>query len=359
MKINEEKFTPRYQELDALRGVAALSTVFFHFTLDRPEAKFGFELGATGVDLFFIISGFVIFMSLNKVSSTLEFLVNRFTRLYPTYWTCVTFTFLLQVLVAWKTGDAHPTALDYMGNMTMFQYYLRIPDLDGPYWTMAVELIFYLCMALIFALGKLKYILPVGLFILAATVVNDIWLESWHPAFHKIHFIFPLITHFPLFLAGIVFYKLMNDTGGYKKKGFYYACLVICFSVKLLLSDDGGRTLLFTSFNQYLCCLIVYFSLFILFVNHKLTFIVSRPTLFLGKISFALYLIQLFVSLNVVLPGLMNHAHFGFWPAAFVALAVIILLATVITYYIEIPAGKWMNRVLRSALGLQQRGAAG
>lgn len=355
MKIKEEKVTPRYQELDALRGIAALSTVFFHFTLDRPEARFGFELGATGVDLFFIISGFVIFMSLNKVSSTLEFLVNRFTRLYPTYWTCVTFTFLLQILVAGKTGGAHPSVLDYIGNMTMFQYYLRIPDLDGPYWTMAVELIFYLCMALIFSLGKLKYILPTGLSVLAVTVVNDIWLEFWHPAFHKIHSFFPLITHFPLFLAGIVFYKLMNNTGGYKEKSFYYACLVICFSVKLLLADDGGRTLLFTSFYQYLCCLIVYFSLFVLFVNHKLAFIVSRPTLFLGKISFALYLIQLFVSLNVVLPGLMNHAHFGFWPAALVALAVILFLATLITFYIEIPVWKWMNGAMRSALGLHPR----
>lgn len=53
----------RYTELDALRGIAALMVVFFHFTMDRPQGQMGFKLGVTGVDLFFIISGFVIFMS--------------------------------------------------------------------------------------------------------------------------------------------------------------------------------------------------------------------------------------------------------------------------------------------------------
>ena len=67
----------RYQELDALRGIAALFVVLFHFTLNRPEAEYGLKLGVTGVDLFFIISGFVIFMSLTNINSSKEFIVNR------------------------------------------------------------------------------------------------------------------------------------------------------------------------------------------------------------------------------------------------------------------------------------------
>jgi peptidoglycan/LPS O-acetylase OafA/YrhL len=51
----------RYDELDVLRGFAALFVLFFHLTLFRNEAKYGFQLGITGVDLFFMISGFVIF----------------------------------------------------------------------------------------------------------------------------------------------------------------------------------------------------------------------------------------------------------------------------------------------------------
>ena len=58
--MNPAPKTHRYEELDALRGVASLMVVFFHFTWRRPEANLGFILGTTGVDLFFIISGFLI-----------------------------------------------------------------------------------------------------------------------------------------------------------------------------------------------------------------------------------------------------------------------------------------------------------
>ena len=56
----------RLLELDALRGIAAMMVVLFHLTMNTAIEKFGFRYGVTGVDLFFIISGFVIFLTLNK-----------------------------------------------------------------------------------------------------------------------------------------------------------------------------------------------------------------------------------------------------------------------------------------------------
>ena len=70
-----DNISNRLQELDALRGIAALMVVLFHFTMGRQEANLGFKLGTTGVDLFFIISGFVIFMSLSKVKNSKDFIM--------------------------------------------------------------------------------------------------------------------------------------------------------------------------------------------------------------------------------------------------------------------------------------------
>jgi peptidoglycan/LPS O-acetylase OafA/YrhL len=97
----------RFQELDALRGIAALLVVVFHFTMHRPQSELGFKYGITGVDLFFIISGFVIFMSINNVNSAKEFVVNRITRLYPTYWACVTTTYIASVIISHFTNNSH------------------------------------------------------------------------------------------------------------------------------------------------------------------------------------------------------------------------------------------------------------
>src|SRR3954471_184909 len=101
-----ERPTPpaaRIAELDALRGLAALGVALFHFSLLDPAAGPGFAIGASGVDLFFIISGFVILMTLERTRDWKDFLVGRFSRLYPAYWACVT----LAALAAWPRLGAH------------------------------------------------------------------------------------------------------------------------------------------------------------------------------------------------------------------------------------------------------------
>src|SRR4030095_2287642 len=83
----------RIGELDALRGLAALAVMIFHYTghygknvghVDRPLLELA--LGNYGVQLFFMISGFVIFMTIEKTRTAMDFVVTRFSRLYPAYW---------------------------------------------------------------------------------------------------------------------------------------------------------------------------------------------------------------------------------------------------------------------------------
>ena len=194
--------TNRYKELDALRGIAAMMVVCFHYTLSSNQ--FFFYAGTTGVDLFFMISGFVIFMSLNKINSSVEFVINRFCRLYPTYWASVTFTFLLAIVYAAfnKNASYIPIKLsDYIGNMTMFQFYLRIPDIDGPYWTMIIEMLFYIVMLIIYKRKLLASVNIIGLTLSAFTVILT-FLAGDTVAVIRIMWWFPLLQFAPLFFAG-------------------------------------------------------------------------------------------------------------------------------------------------------------
>lgn len=342
--------TVRIKELDALRGIAALFVVFFHYTMGRPEAHWGFKLGVTGVDLFFIISGFVIFMSIQKVSSGKEFAVNRFTRLYPTYWACATVTYLAQLIGnQWFHHTNDPGLVHYLVNLTMFQHYFKVGDLDGPYWTMILEMVFYICMFFLLVFKQVKYILWYGLGLLFLIALYCMWLENYYPDINwDFVYWFHLFTHFPLFLAGILFYRIIHGLG---KWYVNYGILVLCFIVQSNLFDNFPKAADFISHTEYLMVLGVYFLLFILFVNHKLGFIVSKPTLFFGKISFALYLIHQFISIDFIIPELLKR-HWSFWPAALVALCVSVSLATLITYYIEVPLGKKLNLALRRKLNL-------
>ena len=93
--------------------------------------------------------------------------------------------------------------------------------------------------------------------------------------------------------------------------------------------------------------LFIYFGLFILFVNGRLKFIISKPTLFLGKISFALYLVHQYISMRLIIPYATDRLHMNFRIVAlFIALPVVIAVATFITYFIEIPVSKKMRGTL-------------
>ncbi|MGP4018699.1 acyltransferase family protein [Saccharopolyspora sp. 5N708] len=141
----------RLHEIDLLRITAALAVVFYHYTfsgfgkglteVDFPSASEFTRYGYLGVDLFFVISGFVVLMSaLNRKPE--QFVISRIVRLYPAYWVAVTLTSIVSVLFS---PDLFPVSpVQYLANMTMFNSPLGVASVDVVYWTLWAEPRFYL-----------------------------------------------------------------------------------------------------------------------------------------------------------------------------------------------------------------------
>ena len=147
----------RLRVVDLLRFAAALAVVFFHYT-GRDSVAWGESVrdvfpflsrftvyGGFGPYLFFMISGFLILMS-TWGRSVPSFIGSRVGRLYPAYW----FAVVLTGLVVYTHRDLLVGEWDAVGpagaalNLTMFQSAFGVPHLDGAYWTLWVELKFYL-----------------------------------------------------------------------------------------------------------------------------------------------------------------------------------------------------------------------
>jgi peptidoglycan/LPS O-acetylase OafA/YrhL len=148
--------------LDPLRFGAALSVAVFHlmfWSWAWPSVGVppGFEhyvaadvqfqyaapftwFGWVGVEIFFVISGFVIANSASK-SSAAEFLFGRALRLYPAVWVCSTLTFI--VLLFFASGSATEFILPYLRAMLLVPKGLNGQWLDCIYWTLAAEMAFY------------------------------------------------------------------------------------------------------------------------------------------------------------------------------------------------------------------------
>ena len=333
----------RYLELDALRGLAVLLVVFFHFTWGHGAAGFIFKYGNTGVDLFFLISGFVIFMSLTKVKTGKEFVINRVARLYPTYWVSVTISYILiNIYYQISVVDWQKLVFtDYLVNLTMIQFYFHVPDVDQSYWTLVIELIFYACILALFYFKLFNRIRLIGFVASCAVVILANFVKS-----SPVEFMFkwiPFLSYLPLFFSGIIFYQVYHKQGNVL---INYLLLAAGLASQIALFDITGRGIFF-SHLQYSVMLILFFSLFVLFVNGKLFFLVSRFTLFLGEISFALYLTHEVISVSFLLPFLINKLGLNFWIAScLITLPIIILIASVITYGIEKPLRSKMKSKL-------------
>ncbi|WP_405012948.1 acyltransferase family protein [Kitasatospora sp. NBC_01539] len=159
---------PRLYVLDGLRLIAALGVLAWHWLgVERfPDIwhgspsklmPLGHLVGAyswTGVELFFLISGFVICMSCWG-RSVGDFVTSRVVRLFPAYWVCVLLTagVLLVVPKIWGDNTHRPTPTRILTNLTMTNMPLGVDNIDPVYWTLWAELRFYILFGVMVAIG--------------------------------------------------------------------------------------------------------------------------------------------------------------------------------------------------------------
>ncbi|MCB5179107.1 acyltransferase family protein [Streptomyces antimicrobicus] len=158
---------PRLYVLDGLRLIAALSVVAFHWagvnihpevwgqkpqTLMPDTHRFA-AYGWMGVQLFFLISGFVICMSCWGRSPR-DYFTSRVVRLYPAYWAGIVITTLVVNFAATVRPSRGPMSIsDVLTNLTMLERPLGVTEADGVYWTLWIELRFYLLFAVVAVMG--------------------------------------------------------------------------------------------------------------------------------------------------------------------------------------------------------------
>jgi peptidoglycan/LPS O-acetylase OafA/YrhL len=147
---------PELQTIQAARAIAANLVVFSHLYLVEAKYTAGTVLpaftlyGIAGVDLFFVISGFIMVAVAGRDRGPIEFLWRRATRIYPTYW-LVSLMVLATVWVAPTFVNSSITT-----PISLWRSFLLVPDRTFPLlavgWTLVYEMYFYLAFAIFLAL---------------------------------------------------------------------------------------------------------------------------------------------------------------------------------------------------------------
>ncbi|MFE3257558.1 acyltransferase family protein [Nocardia sp. NPDC059229] len=391
----------RFEFLDALRGLAALAVVIQHSSERLFPAYFRFSqahfgLGEFGVFVFFLVSGFIIPASLERGRSLGAFWVGRFFRLYPLFWACLIAAMILHSINRFglQAGFlAHPV-LNFITNLTMVHFFIGGPDIQiiGASWSLSYELAFYLFLSLLLV-GRLNR-RSVPLAVLAVVLIVPGALLP--PALingSQANGVTRSVVAVATILVAVVFACLAAD-----RRSALAAILLAFITVPLVLNQPGASVLTFGYFATmfvgtvlyritsgeisvwrgwavfgFAICVIFGISLFVeptvdpltgawvtwlkqpvtiipaylLFVAALLLrrYSFPRPLLFLGRISYSLYLVH-----ALVLDGPRWTTSVLGIPAAWLTLCTWVIAALVIatvTYRtIEKPCHNLGHRVI-------------
>ena len=156
----------RYLPIDAMRGIAALSVLFFHLQDDSPQTavlkrvlpgpwKLASDYGRSGVAIFFVISGFVIAYTTrdlgSRVRDGVRFSIRRQVRLDPPYYLVIAGVVIVFSSERFVPGLVyqHYTPREVVLNMFYLQGIAKVPSILGVAWTLCLEVQFYLFVTLL------------------------------------------------------------------------------------------------------------------------------------------------------------------------------------------------------------------
>ncbi len=343
----------RIDILDGFRVLAILIVMLYHFYSSYPELyHYNFDssifyFGYLGVEFFFMISGFVIFITLNNSKSFIEFIKKRYIRLMPGMLICSIITFCV-----FRTTDLTFFLQGKEFKNLLFSNTFLSPSIpnkllgtnfgymDYAYWSLWVEIIFYVLISVLFFINKKTVILNFSIISILGTVMwyffgteENLLQLSIHGTIHKILSYIPFVSFLIWFLIGIIISKLYLEKADYKNIIY----LIFLFALVYITSEKQ-------ELKWFVIISVIVWFVF-LFRNSWLNFLGGKIMSKLGRTSYSVYLIHQMVGLviiiklspyfgqyNWIIPILLIVLFFGFGLFSF--------------QYLEKPIGKKIHNIL-------------
>jgi peptidoglycan/LPS O-acetylase OafA/YrhL len=309
----------RLRELDALRAIAVLVVMFYHYGT-RFDSLYGHatpwpvstSLGYYGVHLFFMISGFVILMTAERSASVGVFLRNRAARLFPAFWAGCALSYAAVQLFG--LPDRAVSIKDALLNLTMVPSLLGAEMIDGVYWSLRVEWFFYALVAALIGFRQLKW---AWLVLTVLTALDACGVR---------------IQYFNLFLVGMIAYNSMRS-----RLQWWHALGLGVAALDAWVRYDP----------QVFALLVGFAALLFACTRWPMPWLANPVLVFLGTISYGLYLVH--QNIGYITMRELYERGASTPLAVGGAFAVAVVLATAVTFLVERPANRWLRAHVKKA----------
>lgn len=338
----------RFALIDALRGIAAMGVVLYHIYLRDLVPRTSTRLiepfhslvsyGYLGVYVFFVLSGFVIAHVVGTTRITPRFVarfaLRRSIRLDPPYWVAMAAAI---VVAAFAGDDSTPSAGAVAAHVAYAQDFVGVPHLNAVFWTLCLEVQFYLA-----------YVLTM---LAAQRVARDrvwwvfgpLWIVSLLATTHVLHAGFALfVWAWPYFFLGAI--TAWHFGGRISTPTWAVVTVVSCAAI----ACADGRWETGDAAPRLAVVVATTIGLFAAGRARLLEATLGRPLQYLGRISYSLYLTHAHAAIVAMHAGLYYTGTIG--GVELVALlvgcaALTIPVAHVMHVVVERPAHRLAQRV--------------
>jgi len=368
--LNGEAGVPQQSEvlsLTGLRFVSAFYVFLFHIHMrwpltQEPWLKGLLDVGAVGMSVFFILSGFLLCLKYHAIEGRVaDYFVNRLARIYPIYFVAglVTLPWLniplgegleANLMAIWKM------LFIFVANLFVIQAW--IPPLfshwnNGGSWSISVEIFCYFLLPLIIPFlarlprkGVIAVLALTYLFGLMFSLAGKLYPSYGIPVFYAMP-----IFRLPEFIVGVCVCLLLKDLG--RVRGLWLAQSLLIALLCWYLGNYAVAMPYYVGHN-WLVVPVIAFVIGSLFLGGgPLDWLLSRPLfVWLGKISYCFYSFQALVLLFLIDHHDALVARFPVFNdnhmLALAAFVVLTLLSALGFYFIEEPSRKWVRRKWKS-----------
>lgn len=348
----------RLEVLDGFRCIAILAVAVFHYTVrwsapldpmnHLPQAEvfsgiIALQYGWIGVDLFFLISGFVIFMTLERCKSLVDFATRRVARLWPPVLVCGTLTVVVLYFGGPSEWRPHPIA--WLSSLLLFPpdllgKVLHRSDLawpDGAYWTLWIEVRFYAILSLMYLVLKRHTFIGLVFVTIAAAILARVTNGAFRSLLELAFF----PVNLPFFTLGICGYLVYSG----RNSNIVSLSMV---AVTVLILFQAGFDYLPNNAQPLYCVVahLIILTLFFLFVAKRAPkWLAAPPLQAIGRASYSFYLMHQIVGVVII----MTLVRWGasIFVAIPIAFLTVLSLAFALVKWVEEPAKEWIHRHTR------------
>lgn len=327
-----------------LRAVAALAVYYFHFYVVRhgsyeandPPIE---QIGSAGVDLFFVISGFIMAMLVwNRQTTFSGFMRDRLIRIVPLYWVGTLVVFGIALLIPTLLGSTQADPFQLLHSLFFIPYGVgevsSVPTLLVG-WTLNYEMFFYLLVAISVGFANDRSLLRTSGVICALVALGVVI----NPQNRYLEFYLdPIILEFPM---GILVYHFWRLSPGGINKAVSVALFTASIAAIIVLFNKDAAQFRYIFWGMPTALL--------LFASLQVITFRSKFLKALGDWSYSIYLLHVFVIMGfhkLIGPALSLETLP--WPVYFSLVTLVLVGVSAVSYYcFEKPVQNWLKARLQ------------